>query len=199
MVIQNPDDELQAEIFEEAMKEFKGGNADLLNDVLHNLGEIGIEGAMKRAQVANPERDDSYMTLYSTLDGTPSTVLRSMVPKLLRKRLATTSDVPPDLRGKLAFSIAQTITPKVADVPCMLHPRHALREWLDDNGLQGRTCTKMLANTFSQRKHMETRHKAEYAQMKDAQDRERDEEQRAFQRATIEMMKAQGRVNGKSN
>lgn len=198
-MIQYPDDALQAGILEEGLKQMKEGKGDLLTEAMVNLGEIGVQGQMSHAYTVNPERDDSYVTVYSTLNGTPSTILRSMAPKVLSKRLSASPDVPQEMWGKLAFSLRQTIATKDPMFPCDLHPESPMREWLDSVGVDT-ICNKKLSSAFSKRRHRETRHKHEDAQIKDAEQRELDAEQREFQRATIEMMRSQARrTNVKSD
>ncbi len=191
-MVTGQDDQLQADILEEAMKEaIKDPN--LVSSILHNLGELGVQGQMGDATVANPERDASYITIYSTLDGTPSTILRSMAPKTLRKRLPSDNTVPREKRGQLAFSLVQNISPVVPEYPCILHPENPMREWLDGHGLLGKVCYKKLTSQFSVRRHVETRHKHENAQIKEEEATERDREYREYQRATVELLKERGR------
>lgn len=187
------DAELDARILEEGMKEYQSsGNADLLTSQLHNLKEIGAEGSMTDAYKVDKERDGSYMTVYSTVDGTPSTVLKTMVPKMMRKRLPRIPEVPREKWGQLAFSLTPTEVPNRMRLMCDLHPDSARRDWLDTIGLAGRLCSKEnLVSPYEVERHRRIYHPDEDAAIRLAEGREIERETLAYQRAIAEMIKAQ--------
>ena len=194
------DNDLQAAILEETMKEVtKSDNADLMASVLHNLNEIGAEGQMSKAYKVNPERDGSYLTLYSTIDGTESNVLRTMVPKLIRKRFPRIPEVPPEKWGALAFSLqppADAVS--YQKLLCDLHPKNAKREWLDEIGLAGRSCQKAnLRNAFEVARHRRAYHHDEDGTITAAEQRELAQETRDYQKSIAQILAGQARASVK--
>ena len=189
-------DDLQAAIFEETMNEVaKKASPEMLTSILHNLGEIGAEGSMSQAYKVNAERDDSYITLYSTFDGTASTILRTMAPKVMRKRIPRIPEAPQAKWGDLAFSLAP---PKdVVERPkflCDLHTKNAKREWLDENGLAGRFCPKSnLANPYEVLRHRRAYHNDENNMIQLAEQREIEQQTRDYQKSISEILAAQAR------
>lgn len=196
------DDELQAAILEETMKEVtKAGNPELVNEILHNLGEIGVEGKMGNVFAIDPERDEDMIALYSTFDGTVSMVPKVMAPKMLRKRIPRIPEAPREKWGTLAFSLA---VPK--DVPvrskllCDLNPKNAKREWLDSIGLGGRFCSKdNLSSVYEVQRHRRLYHKDEDVQITQAEALEREAEVREYQKniAAILASQVKGGANAK--
>lgn len=195
------DNDLQSAILEETMKEItKAGNADLVGEVLHNLGEIGAEGKMSKVFARDPERDDSYMNVYSTFDGTASYVPKVMVPKMLRKRVPRIPEAPQEKWGTLAFSLTE---PKdVVARPtfmCDLHPQNAKREWLDTMGLAGRFCPKAnLSSPYEVLRHRRMYHPDEDFMISDAEKKAIDEQTREYQRNIAEILASQARGRGRS-
>lgn len=135
-------------------------------------GEVGealqdeqLAGANKMGVV---KTDYEKVTIYSTLDGTSSQVLVSMLAKQMKKRL-------PD--GRLAFSITPVDVPARLDLKCYLHPEHERREELDAIGLAGQVCRKAnIPTQFGLARHMRTRHKGEWEAIEaERQERERRE------------------------
>ena len=187
------DNELQAAILEETMKEaLKTADPNLMAGMLHNLNEIGAEGQMSKAYKVNAERDDSYMWLYNTYDGTGSYVLKTMVPKLIRKRFPRIPEVPPALWGSIAFGLTPPKDLKEkAKLLCDLHPQNAKRDWLDAIGLEGRLCNKSnLRNAFEVARHRRAYHKDEDGTIKAAEERQLSEETRDYQKSIAQMLTA---------
>ena len=190
------DNDLQSAILEETMKEMaKVGDPNLVSDVLHNLNEIGAEGKMSKAYKVNPERDESLITLYSTFDGTASTVLRTMAPKLLRKRIPRIPEAPREKWGDLAFSLTP---PKDAltrpKFLCDLHVSNPRREWLDSIGLNGRYCPKdNLANAYEVGRHRRSYHHDEDALITQAETKEQQELYNSYQKNIADILTAQAK------
>lgn len=191
---------MEAAILEEAMKEITK-SPELVSDVLHNLNEIGAEGTMSNVYAVDKERDDSYITLYSTFDGTASTVLKVMAPKMLRKRIPRIPEAPAAMWGQLAFSLNP---PKnVVERPkflCDLNPDNPKREWLDSVGLAGKICPKAnLANQFEVLRHRRLVHGDVNSMIELAEQREREAEQREYQKSLITLIakQAEGGANAK--
>ena len=185
------DNDLQAAILEETMKEaIKTADPNLMAGMLHNLNEIGAEGQMSKAYKVNPERDEAYITLYNTVDGTESNVLRTMVPKLIRKRFPRIPEVPPERWGTLAFALQPPKNlPEKTKMLCDLHPQNAKREWLDQIGLSGRYCQKSnLRNAFEVARHRRAYHHDEDGTITAAEQRELAQETRDYQKSIAEIL-----------
>ena len=186
--------DLEADILEEAMKEvIKQADPNLVAGLLHNLNEIGAEGQMSKAYKVNPERDEAYMSLYNTVDGTESIVLRTMVPKLMRKRFPRIPEVPPERWGDMAFALQppKGLVEKTK-LLCDLHPKNAKREWLDEIGLEGRYCQKSnLRNAFEVKRHRKAYHRDEDGTITAAEERQLAEETRDFQKSIAAILAGQ--------
>ena len=188
------DNDLEAAILEETMKEaVKLADPNLIAGMLHNLNEIGAEGQMSKAYKVNPERDEAYISLFNTVDGTESVVLRTMVPKLIRKRFPRIPEVPPERWGDIAFALRPPANlPEKTKLLCDLHPKNAKREWLDEIGLEGRYCQKSnLRNAFEVKRHRRAFHKDEDGTITAAEERQLAEETRDFQKSIAQILSVQ--------
>lgn len=115
-----------------------------------------------------------YTKVYHTVTGDMSLCNNNMLPMQLRKKL-------PD--GRLAFSTKppEGITPFVGTTKCMLHPDDENRDKYDELGFA--VCRKSnLANPHQMVRHMQHRHKIEWAAIQEMKEDQRREEDRAFQR-----------------
>lgn len=193
------DEELQAAILEETIKEVsKAGNPELVNEILHNLGEIGVEGKMGNVFAIDPERDEDLIPLYSTFDGTVSLVPKVMAPKMLRKRIPRIPEAPREKWGTLAFNLARPADAPVRNrLLCDLHPKNAKREWLDEIGLGGRFCPKdNLSSNYEVQRHRRLYHKDEDSQIVQAETRLREDEVREYQKNIAQILASQVKGGG---
>jgi hypothetical protein len=125
-------------------------------------------------QVGNMKVQESFVTdaknvdtinVYSTVDGTASSVLVSMLSKILRRRVPADPNIPDKHHGKRAFALT---VPKNLPVRlrllCWLHPEHAMREELDQLGMTTAICRKSnLPSEFEAQMHVQTKHKRSWA------------------------------------
>ena len=124
------------------------------------------------------------VTIYDTKTGEPSVVLPYMLKKLFK-------DFKHD-DGTPMYSRRQTVTPVRGTMLCLLHPEAATRQRYDEIGLQGKTCRKAnLRSQFDVDRHMQARHKDEYAMVVRAETQEREAEEREFRRVQMEFMRSQ--------
>jgi hypothetical protein len=197
------DNDLTAEILQEALNSAKSGKAeDLMSEMMMSLGEIGIpDGKMSKAYAVNPERDDTYITIYSTVNGVASDILRLMAPKVLSKVVKDGPDIPAGMVGKRAFSLTRGDFPEKPKFLCDLHKDNPKREWLDANGLAGIICRKAnLASAYEVLRHRRFTHHDEHLLIDKLQNDERDNEMRDYQRSVMAILakQAEGPKNVKS-
>lgn len=104
-----------------------------------------------------------YVYIYDTRTGDRSVCNRNMLPAHLGKKR-------PD--GSLVFTTAKRLpTPRGGTLKCMLHPDNPNRYHYDALGLA--TCPKAnLTSPYQVQRHMQKRHKMEFATIKEEQDRE---------------------------
>lgn len=155
-----------AEMIEEAKVVHAPKAAPTARDLSDKLGLGNDASRMSGAGTENPDRDESYVTVYSTWDNAPSEVLVSMLSKVIRKRFAKENWIPQDLWGRMAFSLKPLPDrePDRLNFQCMLNPQHPMRETLDELGLAGVTCTKTgIPTAVGADKHFKASHKDAYA------------------------------------
>jgi hypothetical protein len=120
---------------------------------------------------------DERMTIFSTLTGEPRAVPLYMLPKTMRKRLPT---------GKLAFASTQdeALPWKQGEVPCYLNPKHPRYVECVEMGIVSEPCVaEHLSSVYSQRIHMQNRHRQEWATITENDKLMREEEERIDRRA----------------
>lgn len=114
--------------------------------------------------------------IYDTETGERSECLRYTLTTQLKKKR-------PD--GKPYFTtIKPSIEPKRGGYLCLLHPKAENREHYTDLGLA--TCKKSnLTSIYQVERHMQKKHPAEWAAIKDEKARKEKEDDRAFQRELL--------------
>lgn len=128
-----------------------------------------VQGATDMRRVRGDDEWESYVTLYSTLDGMPSRVLAGMVPKKLRQRWPEVSQVPEILWGKPCFTRKPITKYQPGNLPCMLGVDYEDREFILSVGLGGVPCRKHNFRTeFAVRQHMMHKHSDEWAAIESA-------------------------------
>lgn len=116
-----------------------------------------------------------YTNVYDTLTGIDSRVNNNHLRKVLNKKR-------PD--GSYAFSLTQRVKPIVGTFKCFLHKDTPNREIYDTMGLA--VCSKdNLASEYQRRRHMEKRHKAEWAAIEQMRVEVEKKEDRDFQKLII--------------
>ena len=117
-----------------------------------------------------------YVWIYDTRTGDQSKCNRNMLVQHLKKKR-------PD--GSLVFTTKDPgFRPKQGTHKCMLHPDDPNRKHYDELGLP--TCKKAnLASPFQVRRHMQKRHKQEWATLEQEREDREKEEERAFRRELL--------------
>ena len=143
----------------------KGRSAEE-NDAHTALGGLGLEPI--EAQVENGYVDPGIVqVLYHRFDGRTVVVPAYMSPKLLAQRVP--SDAPAEYRGKSAWSIVPTNNYVPGNVKCLLHADQdeIVKAEIQTIGLTSGRCTKAHIHTpFDLERHMELKHKREWAAIK---------------------------------
>lgn len=134
-----------------------------------------------------------YRYIYDTRTGERSMTNNNMLPTQLKKRRDD---------GSVVFTIHRpAMAPKRGTHLCLLHTDRRREEAeklgmeagaFDEMGLT--TCRKAnLVNEFQVRRHMQTRHKVEWAAIDDARKEQREDEERAFRKTVMEQaMRSRG-------
>ena len=186
-------EEALAEALIDEVKATRGAKAPVISrDLADSLG-IGADkkSQMSGASTDDPDRDESYVTVYSTVNGAASTILVAMLPKVIRKRIAKENWYPQEMWGKLAFSLAPVEEAKRQNHMCMLHNDHAMRGQLDDMGLTGVTCAKNnIPNVVEVRRHMKHRHETTWELIEETRKEGLEAADRKAQRDQTEAIKA---------
>lgn len=156
-----------------------------VDDLAETVGTVSDEdgnpvgGTSKMRRVKGDDDWENTTVLYSTLDGSPSTVLRGMVTKKLQQRWPEVNQVPEVLWGKPVFTRKPLLTYKMGENLCFLNPKHKERDFIVAIGLGSITCRKSnLPTEFAARQHGEHKHSAEwasYVEAKALRDREQSE------------------------
>lgn len=186
-------EEALAEALIDEVKATRGAKSPVISRDLADSLSIGSDkkSRMSGASTDDPDRDESYVTVYSTLNGAPSTILVAMLPKVIRKRIAKENWYPQEMWGKLAFSLAPVEEPKRQNHMCMLHTDHAMREQLDAMGLVGMTCPKdNIPNVVEVRRHMQHRHKSTWEVIEETRKEGLEAADRKAQRDQTDAIKA---------
>lgn len=138
-----------------------------------------VAGATDMRRVKGDDEWESYVTLYSTLDGTPSRILVGMAPKKLRQRWPEVPNVPEALWGKPCFTRKPIIKYETGSLPCMLGPDYHDRDFITEVGLGHITCRKHNFRTeFAVRQHMQHKHGDEFAAIESARTQREQEKAR---------------------
>ena len=165
-------------------------NKEMIEEMLRSADIAEEPGEMARNRVVNNGGEDSlpmvatkltsagYVYIYDTKTHEPSLTNRNMLPTQLRKTRAD---------GSYVFT---TIKPKElpfkGNLKCMLHADNPERAHYDELGLA--TCRKSnLTAPFHVMRHMQTRHKMEWAIIEKESKDAKEAEDRAFQREILKM------------
>ena len=162
-----------------ALKESANTDAEILaameevNGIKRDRGEVvtykeeGLEGILKT-------EGDDIIPIYDRETGQKSLTLKYMLPTQLRKKRD----------GKPVFTIHDPkITPKTGAFTCLLHKDRDERKHFDELGLP--VCRKAnLISIFHVNRHMQKKHPAEYATIREEIERKDKDEEMALRHAT---------------
>ena len=182
---------MQAQKLEELQEELEmiQDVDDLLREDFATAGGNLTDPGGGLRNISDPTR---LVRIYVTATGEPRDVpiwtLQGKNSILLRR---DTDPLSPSF-SKRVFSTKPTEPWELGKVPCMLNQSHPNRAKYNQIGLAGRFCPAAhLASIYSQRYHMEHKHKTEWATIRAFEAEEQAEEERVFRRLQTEMLVAQ--------
>jgi hypothetical protein len=149
---------------------------DELSKIAEQYGDIKVGTVVDSGEtpmmVTSMENTD-VVTIYDRKTGEPSQCLRYMLPRVLRKKKED---------GTRAFQVEDPgFRPQRNTFKCLLHPDSPNREHYDELGLP--TCPKdNIRNQYEVERHMQKRHKVEWATIERERERREKQEEREFQR-----------------
>ena len=162
------DDEQIAEMIQEAEKAGEPGG---VQRVVHR-GDDEVPAAIAQASLQSA----GWVYIYDRKSGEQSVINRNMLPRALQKQW-------PD--GTPVFTTRKpTIGPVRGTLKCMLHADDPDRKHYDELGFT--TCKKSnLRSPYEVRRHMQKRHKAEWAAIQEEREERKRQEDRDFQRELL--------------
>lgn len=152
------------------------GGYDNANNRIVARGDTG-EGTAP--MIVSSIKSAGWVYVWDNITGERSIVNRNMLVGQLAKRRED---------GSLVFTTRNPgITPWRGEVKCILHPDDPNRRAYDDLGLA--VCKKSnMPNTYQMRRHMEKRHKAEFAAIQEIEKDAKERETRTFQESLMKQM-----------
>ena len=176
---------------------------EYIEELMQEVEEAEEPGNLREGQVLHRSNDDmplgvqvasvasaGHVFIYNTKTGDRSKTNRNMLEDQLRK-------VFPEDGTRVFTTIKPDFEPPRGTYKCLLHADNDEREHYDQMGLA--TCTKDdLASEYQVQRHMERRHRMEWATIGEERDRAEKDEERRFQRTLMAAI-AQVGTNGAPN
>ena len=176
---------------------------EYIEELMQEVEEAEEPGNLREGQVLHRSNDDmplgvqvasvasaGHVFIYNTKTGDRSKTNRNMLEDQLRK-------VFPEDGTRVFTTIKPDFEPPRGTYKCLLHADNEEREHYDQMGLA--TCTKDdLASEYQVQRHMERRHRMEWATIGEERDRAEKDEERRFQRTLMAAI-AQVGTNGTPN
>ena len=176
---------------------------EFIEELLQEVEEAEEPGNLREGQVLHRSNDDmplgvqvasvesaGHVFIYNTKTGSQSKTNRNMLEAQLRK-------VFPEDGTRVFTTVKPPFEPPRGTYKCLLHADNEEREHYSQMGLA--TCTKDdLASEYQVQRHMERRHRMEWATIGEERDRAEKDEERRFQRTLMAAI-AQVGTNGAPN
>ena len=176
---------------------------EFIEELLQEVEEAEEPGNLREGQVLHRSNDDmplgvqvasvesaGHVFIYNTKTGSQSKTNRNMLEAQLRK-------VFPEDGTRVFTTVKPPFEPPRGTYKCLLHADNEERAHYDQMGLA--TCTKDdLASEYQVQRHMERRHRMEWATIGEERDRAEKDEERRFQRTLMAAI-AQAGTNGAPN
>ena len=176
---------------------------EYIEELMQEVEEAEEPGNLREGQVLHRSNDDmplgvqvasvesaGHVFIYNTKTGDRSKTNRNMLEDQLRK-------VFPEDGTRVFTTVKPPFEPPRGTYHCLLHADNEERAHYDQMGLA--TCTKDdLASEYQVQRHMERRHRMEWATIGEERDRAEKDEERRFQRTLMAAI-AQVGTNGAPN
>jgi len=178
---------------------------EVVGEVTDADGTTKVASSMRR--VKDTDDWENYITLYSTLDGMPSKVLRGMRVKKLRQVWPEVNSIPETLWGKPVFTTKPLRKYVVGVSMCRLNPDHPDRDAVVAAGLGHLSCRKSnMPTEFAARQHLQHKHHDEFAALEAARVtteetaiKDKAEENNALLRGLLQELAAQRRTESSTS
>ena len=176
---------------------------EFIEELMQEVEEAEEPGNLREGQVLHRSNDDmplgvqvasvasaGHVFIYNTKTGDRSKTNRNMLEDQLKKTF-------PEDGTRVFTTVKPPFEPPRGAYHCLLHADSEEREHYDQMGLA--TCTKDdLASEYQVQRHMERRHRMEWATIGEERDRAEKDEERRFQRTLMAAI-AQVGTNGAPN
>ena len=176
---------------------------EYIEELMQEVEEAEEPGNLREGQVLHRSNDDmplgvqvasvesaGHVFIYNTKTGDRSKTNRNMLEDQLKKTF-------PEDGTRVYTTVKPPFEPPRGTYKCLLHADNGEREHYDQMGLA--TCTKDdLASEYQVQRHMERRHRMEWATIGEERDRAEKDEERRFQRTLMAAI-AQAGTNGAPN
>jgi hypothetical protein len=176
---------------------------EFIEELMQEVEEAEEPGNLREGQVLHRSNDDmplgvqvasvvsaGHVFIYNTKTGSQSKTNRNMLEAQLKK-------VFPEDGTRVFTTVKPPFEPPRGTYKCLLHADNEERAHYDQMGLA--TCTKDdLASEYQVQRHMERRHRMEWATIGEERDRAEKDEERRFQRTLMAAI-AQAGTNGAPN
>ena len=162
------------------------GTSDLILPDAEISGAIADSG--ERPKITHSAADK--VTIYSMIDGTPSSVLVYMLAKKMKLKLPG---------GRPAWTIDPRLAPPrhIGTSKCFLHAESEIRDELLTVGLNVISCSKSnLPGQWAQEEHARTKHKREWGAILRARELAKEKETRELQKAQLDAVVALASPSG---
>ena len=171
---------------------------EYIEELMQEVEEAEEPGNLREGQVLHRSNDDmplgvqvasvesaGHVFIYNTKTGDRSKTNRNMLEDQLKKTF-------PEDGTRVYTTVKPPFEPPRGAYHCLLHADSEEREHYDAMGLA--TCTKDdLASEYQVQRHMQTRHRMEWATIAEERERAERDEERRFQRT---LMAAVAQVGG---
>ena len=176
---------------------------EFIEELMQEVEEAEEPGNLREGQVLHRSNDDmplgvqvasvasaGHVFIYNTKTGSQSKTNRNMLEAQLKK-------VFPEDGTRGFTTVKPPFEPPRGTYKCLLHADNEEREHYDQMGLA--TCTKDdLASEYQVQRHMERRHRMEWAKIGEERDPAEKDEERRYQRTLMAAI-AQVGTNGAPN
>lgn len=139
------------------------------------------------APIGVSERRAEFVTIYSTLDGEPRVVNKNNLDAAMKK--INNDPAYPHKLGTPAFSKRPLVAYRLGTHKCKLHPEHEEGNWPLYQSWGLKPCMSAhFPSEFEVGRHMQMDHKAEHAAIRDYEEKQQRERDRAVQNTILQTL-----------